>query len=119
MIDDLVDRTRRRYPGRFLWTETPFPPVPEALPNADQTAWRRQDDDQEDHPDDGFEPGRPEPVADVRHPDPRVVVDRGEHDGADPSPFQPVKATDHGDHQDVDGLCDIDSTRRDLGRVPD
>src|SRR6266851_3981066 len=119
MIDNLVDRTRRRYPGRFLWTETPFPPVPEALPNADQTPWRRQDYHQEDHPDDAFESVRPEPVANVRHPDPRVVVDSREDQRTDPRALQPVEAADHGDDQDVDGLGDVDAARRDLGRVPD
>src|SRR4029077_4610364 len=119
MIDALVDRTRRRHPGRFLWTEAPLPPVPEALPYADQTAWRRQDDHQEDHPADAFESVRPEPVADVRHPDPRVVVDRREDQRADPGALQSVEAADHGDDQDVDGLRDVDAARGDLCRVPD
>src|SRR5260370_19324221 len=119
MIDDLVDRTRRRYPGRFLWPETPFPPVPEALPNADQTAWRRQDDHQEDHPDDAFESVRPEPVANVRHPDPRVVVDSGEDQRTDPRALQSVEAADHGDDQDVDGLGAVAAARPELGGVPD
>src|SRR6266853_577681 len=109
MIDDLVDRTRRRHPRRFHWAEAPLPPVPEALPYADQTAWRRQDDHQEDHPDDAFESGRPEPVADVRHPDPRVVVDGGEDQRTDPRALQPVEAADHGDDQNVDGLSDVDA----------
>src|SRR5712691_441186 len=108
MIDDLVDRTRRRYPRRFLWTETPFPPVPEALPNADQTPWRRQDYHQEDHPDDAFESGRPEPVADVRHPDPRGVVDGREHQRADPRTLLSIAAADPRGDQGVGVLGDVD-----------
>src|SRR5712691_13474108 len=119
MVGGVVDHLHRRYYRRRNWGQEALPPVPKAFPYADQSPWRRQDDHQEDHPDDGFESIRTQPVAHVGHPDPRIVVDGGEDEGADPRALEPVEAAHDGDDEDVDRLRDVDAARRDLGRVPD